>query len=224
MVGWASPLGLPSLYHAAKEHHMSADPSSSRQRRSNVRKAVILVAGLGTRLLPAAKSQPKEMLPVGRKPCVQYVVEEMVQAGIRQILFVTGRKKTSIEDYFDADPELERRLQEGGQIGLADEVSWLDEGDVRFFYTRQPFQRGTADAVRLAEDFVGEEPFVVAFGDTIVRGDGHANLVQRLIADYEATSSACAAGPLPLRRVTDPRARVRRGGCAGVDPQREERP
>src|ERR671910_2556702 len=87
---------------------------------SSIRKAVVPVAGPGTRLLPATKSQPKEMLPVGRKPTVQYVVEELAEAGITQILFVTGRKKESIEDHFDRDPDLERRLTGAGNDLLSD--------------------------------------------------------------------------------------------------------
>ena len=75
-----------------------------------ITKAILPVAGMGTRLLPATKSQPKEMLPVGRKPVVQYVVEEMIEEGVGKLLFITGRKKRSIEDHFDADPELESRL------------------------------------------------------------------------------------------------------------------
>ena len=84
----------------------------------NILNGVIPVAGLGTRLLPSSKSQPKEMLPVGRKPVVQYVVEEFERAGINQILFVTGRSKTSIENHFDSDGELERSLREGGRTDL----------------------------------------------------------------------------------------------------------
>jgi UTP--glucose-1-phosphate uridylyltransferase len=151
---------------------------------TRVRKAVILVAGFGTRLLPAAKSQPKEMLPVGRKPCVQYVVEEMHAAGIREILFVTGRKKSSIEDFFDADPELERRLAESGNQDLLDELAWSNDGEMTFFFTRQAQQRGNGDAVRLAEQFVGEEPFVVAFGDTIIKSDGTVNLLRQMIESH----------------------------------------
>src|SRR5262245_59762320 len=99
-----------------------------------IRKAVIPVAGPGTRLLPATKSQPKEMLPVGRKPTVQYVVEEMAHAGITQVLFVTGRKKSSIEDHFDRDPELERRLTEtDDELRSALETT----SGISFFYTRQ---------------------------------------------------------------------------------------
>ena len=160
------------------------ESSDSRGVTPRVRKAVILVAGFGTRLLPAAKSQPKEMLPVGRKPCVQYVVEEMYAAGIREILFVTGRKKTSIEDFFDADPELERRLAESGNQELLDELAWSNDGEMTFFFTRQAQQRGNGDAVRLAEQFVGDEPFVVAFGDTIIRSRNERNLVGNMIESH----------------------------------------
>src|SRR5918995_3684025 len=119
-----------------------------------IRKAVVPVAGPGTRLLPATKSQPKEMLPVGRKPTVQYVVEELAQAGITQVLFVTGRKKSSIEDHFDRDPELERRLAESGDA-LRQELE-TSQG-VSFFYTRQSVQAGKADAVRQGGGVVGGE-------------------------------------------------------------------
>jgi len=159
--------------------------------RGAVTKAVVLVAGFGTRLLPAAKAQPKEMLPVGRKPCVQYVVEEMKAAGIGEILFVTGRKKTSIEDFFDSDPELERRLSESGNDDLLAEVTWSDDDDIRFYFTRQASQRGTADAVRLAEQWVGDAPFVVAFGDTIVQSAERRNLVRRLIDSHLASDATC---------------------------------
>lgn len=155
---------------------------------SAIRKAVIPVAGPGTRLLPATKSQPKEMLPVGRKPTVQYVVEEMAHAGITQILFVTGRKKSSIEDHFDRDPELERRLTD-----TDDELrSELDTASgISFFYTRQSVQAGNADAVRQAEEFVGDEPFVVAFGDTIIRSSGRQSLLQRMIHEHLQSHVAC---------------------------------
>jgi UTP--glucose-1-phosphate uridylyltransferase len=160
--------------------------------RNTVTKAIALVAGYGTRLLPAAKSQPKEMLPVGRKPCIQYVVEELKSAGIREVLFVTGRKKTSIEDFFDSDPELERRLAESGNDDLLEEVTWGEEEEIRFYFTRQAAQRGTADAVRLAEQFVGGEPFVVAFGDTIVQSAERQNLLRRLIDGHLASGAVCS--------------------------------
>jgi len=152
-----------------------------------VRKAVILVAGLGTRLLPATKSQPKEMLPIGRKPVVQYVVEEMVQAGITQVLFVTGRKKASIEEHFDADPELEQRLSTSGDVELLQELPAFDS-DVHIFYTRQSVPKGQADAIRLSQEFVGGEPFIVAFGDTIIKG---GNLLKRMIESHGRSGAAC---------------------------------
>ena len=156
---------------------------------SPVRKAVVPVAGIGTRLFPATKSQPKEMLPVGRKPVVQYVIEELRAAGIEQILLITGRKKAAIEDHFDADLELSRLLQQAGNIDSADLP--IADGIRGVFYTRQGTPSGVADAVGLARDFAGGEPIVVAFGDTIIRG---ANLVARLIAAHgESKASGAVA-------------------------------
>ncbi len=167
---------------------MSTTGTGAGGARKIVRKAVIPVAGAGTRLLPATKSQPKEMLPVGRKPTVQYVVEEMAQAGITQLLFVTGRKKESIEDHFDRDPDLERRLT-GADDDLRAELDTTR--GLKFFYTRQSVQAGNADAVRQAEQFVGDEPFVVAFGDTIIRSEARQSLLQRMIHSHVHTDSAC---------------------------------
>ena len=160
------------------------------ERTAPIRKAVIPVAGLGTRLLPATKSQPKEMLPVGRKPAVQYVVEEMVEAGITQILLITGRQKSSIEDHFDRETELERRLVRTGAYDLAEELNFFEE-DVALFYTRQSVQSGPADAIRLAADFVGDEPFLVAYGDTIITSQERPSLIQRMLEDH-LDSGACA--------------------------------
>jgi UTP--glucose-1-phosphate uridylyltransferase len=153
-----------------------------------IRKAVVPVAGPGTRLLPATKSQPKEMLPVGRKPTVQYVVEELAEAGITQVLFVTGRKRSSIEDHFDRDPELERRLADADE-SVRRELQ--TSSGVSFFYTRQSVQAGNADAVRQAQDFVGDEPFVVAFGDTIIRSDARQTLLQRMMETHARSGVAC---------------------------------
>lgn len=159
-------------------------------------KVVIPVAGLGTRLLPATKSQPKEMLPIGRKPIVQYVVEEMIAQGLRKFLFITGRNKRSIEDHFDRDPELVNRLAEAGDQDALDEIPYEQEG-VEFFYTRQSIPAGRSApaglgaAVGLAEEFVGREPFVVALGDTIIRSGNHAGLVKRMIAAHVKHNAAC---------------------------------
>jgi len=147
----------------------------------SIRKAVLPVAGLGTRLLPATKSQPKEMLPVGYKPVVQYVVEEMIGQGLTKFLFITGRKKRSIEDHFDDDPELEARLS--GKEQQIDEPDYVTAG-VEFFYTRQRRPAGNADAVRLAREFVGDESFVVGFGDTIVSSPERRGVLWRLVRSH----------------------------------------
>ncbi len=157
---------------------------------SSIVKAVIPVAGMGTRLLPATKSQPKEMLPVGRRPVVQYVVEELESAGLNQILFVTGRKKTAIEDHFDADPELVRLLSAADSYTLLEELNYT-ETDATFYYTRQSTPLGLADAVRHAERFVGDEPFVVALGDSIIRNGSEGSLCRSLIEAHIVSGAGC---------------------------------
>jgi len=156
----------------------------------SIEKVVVPVAGMGTRLLPATKSQPKEMLPVGRKPVVQYVVEELVAAGLGQILFITGRNKTAIEDHFDPDPELVRTLSSGGGYALLDELKYT-ETSARFFYTRQSVPRGLADAVNHAKEFVGADHFVVALGDSIIWSKDGSNLLQEMIAVHLRSQAAC---------------------------------
>jgi UTP--glucose-1-phosphate uridylyltransferase len=138
--------------------------------------AVIPVGGLGTRLLPATRSQPKEMLPVIDKPVVQYVVEELASAGIDRVLFVTGRRKRAIEDHFDADPELERAL---GSTALS--LPDLRAG-MRVLYTRQARPAGLGDALRYADGFGGGGAVAVALGDTIIAPPG---IITRLMAAYD---------------------------------------
>ncbi len=159
--------------------------------------AVVPVAGLGTRMLPATKSQPKEMLPVGKKPIVQYVVEELVRAGLEQVLFVTGRNKTSIENHFDFDHELMRTLREGGKEDLVAELEY-ERLRASFFYTRQRRQRGLGDAVLCAEHFAGEEPFVVALGDSIIGLHANSSCVRDMIAAYQ---SGGVAGVIAVEEV-----------------------
>jgi UTP--glucose-1-phosphate uridylyltransferase len=142
------------------------------------------VAGHGTRLLPATKSQPKEMLPVARKPIVQYVVEELVANGIEEILFVTGRNKSSIENHFDNDPELTRVLKEGNKQELLAELDFEDL-DAHFFYTRQRFQRGLGDAVMCGANFAGEQPVIVALGDSILGLNAQSKAVARMIELFD---------------------------------------
>lgn len=132
-----------------------------------ITKAIIPAAGLGTRLLPATKSQPKEMLPVGRKPAMQYVVEELQDAGLKQILIITGRRKQAIEDHFDTDPMLLGALKQAGNEAMLAELAYIQR-DSHFFYTRQSSPRGLGDAVALGAEFVDGEHCVVALGDSLV--------------------------------------------------------
>jgi len=168
-----------------------------------IRNAVIPVAGLGTRLLPATKSQPKEMLPVGRKPIVQYVVEELEGSGIERVLFVTGRGKTSIEDHFDDDPELIRLLRETGKEDLLLALAYERIG-MHFLYTRQRRQRGLGDAVLCAEHFAGDEPFVVALGDSIIGRHRPSQIVKTLVSAFEARHAGCAIAveEVPIEQVS----------------------
>jgi UTP--glucose-1-phosphate uridylyltransferase len=144
--------------------------------------AVVPVAGLGTRLLPATRSQPKEMLPVVDKPVVQYVVEELVRAGIARLLFVTGRRKRAIEDHFDADPELDVEPLIDPRTGL------------QIFYTRQARPAGLGDAVRYGQAFASGDGTVVALGDAIIDTPPAAApvIVPRLIGAYERHRPAAA--------------------------------
>src|SRR3990170_1499225 len=132
-----------------------------------IRKAVIPAAGFGTRFLPATKAQAKEMIPVVDRPGIQYVVEEAVRAGMDDILIVTGRGKSAMEDHFDRSPELEDYLEAGGKEELLAEVRRVGElADVHF--VRQKTARGFGDAVAMARAHVGGEPFAVLVGDEIV--------------------------------------------------------
>ena len=155
-----------------------------------IRNAIVPVAGHGTRLLPATKSQPKEMLPVARKPIVQYVAEELVANGVNQLLFVTGRNKSSIENHFDSDPELMRVLESTNKQELLDELRF-EELQANFFYTRQRQQKGLGDAILCGENFVGEQPFIVALGDSILGMNGESKAVKRLSDLFVEMRASC---------------------------------
>ncbi|MBZ5583713.1 MAG: UTP--glucose-1-phosphate uridylyltransferase [Acidobacteriia bacterium] len=155
-----------------------------------IHSAVVPVAGYGTRLLPATKSQPKEMLPVARKPVVQYVVEELVSNGVEQILFITGRSKTSIENHFDDDPELFRTLTETDKQDLLKELDF-EALKANFFYTRQRQQKGLGDAILCAENFAGEKPFVVALGDSIIGLNARSRSLSRMAEVFEDRRASC---------------------------------
>jgi UTP--glucose-1-phosphate uridylyltransferase len=150
--------------------------------------AVVPVAGRGTRLLPLAKSQPKEMLPVGRKPVVQYVVEELALSGIKRILFITGPGKTAIENHFDIDAELIQNLRLTGKEDLLEDLEF-ERQDVEYFYTRQRQQLGLGHAVLCSKPFVGNQPFVVALGDSIIGLHAQSTIVGRMIEEYDRTKA-----------------------------------
>ncbi|NLB94169.1 MAG: UTP--glucose-1-phosphate uridylyltransferase [Armatimonadetes bacterium] len=154
-----------------------------------VRKVVIPAAGRGTRLLPATKSQPKEMLPVARKPVIQYVVEEMVDAGLGQILIVSGRTKRAIDDHFDPDPVLQAELSRRNDRELMAQFAF-EHLDAHYFYVRQSEPRGLGHAVLLAEEFVAGEPFAVALGDSIVWNGGGKSLMRQLVQTHVETGAA----------------------------------
>ncbi|RMG33182.1 MAG: UTP--glucose-1-phosphate uridylyltransferase [Planctomycetota bacterium] len=151
--------------------------------------AVIPVAGLGTRLLPATKSQPKEMLPVGRKPVVQYVVEELAANGIRRSLFVTGPGKHSIENHFDIDDVLIDFLRRSGREELLPDLLF-ERQNMQYAYVRQRRQLGLGHAVLCAEPFVGRQPFVVALGDSIIGRHAQSRIVQRMIEVFEESDAS----------------------------------
>jgi len=151
--------------------------------------AVVPVAGLGTRLLPATKSQPKEMLPVGRKPVVQYVVEELTRVGIERVLFVTGPGKASIENHFDRNDELIQTLRESGKEDLLAELAF-ERARAQFFYTRQRQLLGLGHAVLCARSFVGDRPFVVALGDSIIGMHAESDVVRRMTACFRERRAA----------------------------------
>jgi len=146
--------------------------------------AVLPVAGRGTRLLPLTKSQPKEMLPVGRRPVVQYVVEELAAAGVNNMIFITGPGKEAIENHFDVDDELTTHLRTSGKEELLGELAYERE-EIEYFYTRQRRQLGLGHAVLCAKAIVHDSPFVVALGDSLIGLRGPSDVVPRMIHEFE---------------------------------------
>lgn len=135
-----------------------------------IKKAIIPAAGLGTRVLPASKAMPKEMLPIVDKPAIQYIVEEAVKAGITDILIITNRGKGIIEDHFDYSVELENMLEKRGNIPVLEEVR-KPANLANIYYLRQKVTKGLGDAVLRAKEFVGDEPFAVLYGDDVIIGE-----------------------------------------------------
>ncbi|MCF8067031.1 MAG: UTP--glucose-1-phosphate uridylyltransferase GalU [Desulfobacterales bacterium] len=157
-----------------------------------VRKAVFPVAGLGTRFLPATKAMPKEMLPVVDKPLIQYVVEEALSSGIEQIIFVTGRGKTALEDHFDRSRELEKNLSKRGKEELLDTVKSLVPSTGTIIYTRQNEPLGLGHAIWCARDVVGNEPFAVLLADDLIQTDGKP-VIGQMIDKFEKYQSSILA-------------------------------
>jgi UTP--glucose-1-phosphate uridylyltransferase len=161
--------------------------------------AVVPVAGRGTRLLPLTKSQPKEMLPVGRKPVVQYVVEELARCGIKRLLLITGPGKTAIENHFDIDAELIASLRENGKEDLLLELAFERE-DLEYFYTRQRRQLGLGHAVLCARPMVGQQSFVVALGDSIIGLHAQSRVVRTMIDVFESAGADAAIALVEVPR------------------------
>ena len=161
-----------------------------------IRKAVIPAAGLGTRVLPATKAQPKEMLVIVDKPALQYLVEELVAAGIEEILIITGRNKGSIENHFDYSYELEKTLEEKGKKDLLKIVNNISEMS-NIYYVRQKRPLGLGHAISCAEAFVGDEPFVVLLGDDIIYTDkdkGQSPVTKQLVEKYNELQGGTILG------------------------------
>lgn len=148
-----------------------------------IRKAVFPVAGLGTRFLPATKASPKEMLPVVDKPLIQYAVEEALAAGIKEMVFVTGRSKRSIEDHFDKAYELENELELRGKKEMLSYVRSLMPSDMKCVYIRQPEALGLGHAVLCAQPVVGNEPFAVLLADDLL--DGEPAVMRQMVDVYD---------------------------------------
>ncbi|MDK2812979.1 MAG: UTP--glucose-phosphate uridylyltransferase [Clostridiales bacterium] len=153
-----------------------------------VRKAVIPAAGLGTRVLPATKAMPKEMLPIVDKPAIQYIVEEAVAAGIEDILIITGRNKEIIEDHFDRSPELEANLAHAHKDEMLSECIEI-ANLANISYIRQRETKGLGHAISKARSFTGDEPFVVLYGDDVIMGKDP--VAAQLIRAYETYGKPC---------------------------------
>lgn len=175
-----------------------------------VRKAVVPVAGFGTRFLPQTKAMPKEMLPLVDKPIVQYVVENAVNAGIEQIILVTGWHKRAIEDHFDTHFELEAKLAQAGKEQQLEEMRRISSL-AEFIYVRQKEARGNGDAILTAQAVVGDEPFVVFWGDEFM--DATPSVTHQLLAAYEKTGGTILGG----MRTTDPGDFKKYGYAGGED-------
>jgi UTP--glucose-1-phosphate uridylyltransferase len=180
----------------------------------HIRKAVIPAAGLGTRVLPATKAIPKEMLPLADKPTIQYIIEEAVQSGIEHIIIVTSRTKRAIEDHFDESPELRAALERKGdrvKLEMLDAI----ENMAQLSFTRQPRARGLGHAILMAKDLVGDEPFGVLLGDDLVVNRGGKPCLRQLM-DAQETHGGCVVATMHV-----PPEQTRLYGVLDVAPEAE---
>jgi len=170
---------------------------------TKINKAVFPVAGLGTRFLPATKAQPKEMLPIVDKPLIQYAVEEAYAAGIRHMIFVTGRNKRAIEDHFDTAYELESELEAGHKEDLLALVRSMHPDDMDCSYVRQPRSLGLGHAVLCAQALVGDEPFAVLLADDLMCGpDGGPSVLTQMVDVFaQVPTSLLAVQEVPTDHV-----------------------
>ncbi len=166
-----------------------------------IRKAVFPVAGLGTRFLPATKSIPKEMLPVVDKPLIQYAVEEALDSGIEQIIFVTGKRKAALEDHFDYDLELEQTLKSKKKKEILEAIKTVVPETGTIIYTRQNVPLGLGHAIWCARDVVGDEPFAVILADDLIKSDTPA--LSQMIDVYEKYESSVIAVMEVAKKDTD---------------------
>lgn len=165
-----------------------------------ITKAVIPAAGLGTRFLPATKACPKEMLPIVDKPTIQYIIEEALASGIKDILIISGHNKRAIEDHFDRNPELELNLEEHGKADLLEQVKAI--ADINIHYIRQKEPKGLGHAILCAKSFVGDEPFAVLLGDDVVYND-ETPCLKQLIDVYNTTGgSVLGCQTVPQEKVS----------------------
>jgi UTP--glucose-1-phosphate uridylyltransferase len=165
-----------------------------------IRKAIIPAAGYGTRFLPATKAQPKEMLPVVDKPIIQYVVEDAVNAGIEDIIIVTGWHKRTIEDHFDYPFELEKRLEDSGKYEELEKIRRIADM-ANFYYVRQKGPLGNATPIWNARDIVGDEPFIVLWGDDFI--ESTPTRCQQLINAYEKLGGSAVLASIRKNKPED---------------------
>lgn len=182
-----------------------------------VRKAVFPVAGMGTRFLPATKANPKEMLPIVDKPLIQYAVEEAIQAGITELIFVTNSSKRAIEDHFDSNYELEAKLAQQGNTELLNIVRNILPNGISCAYIRQTQALGLGHAVLCAKNLVGDEPFAVLLADDLMDEGQTGGCLQRMVARHQQETQPNSV----IAVETIPRTETRKYGIVAINPEQK---